>query len=108
VFTFGDPRLRAWPKLVINPLRILVIGGQMDWYSIFKFLHVASAVCWVGGGVILMYQGLLAGRAKDVDAQIRQIGGNLEPARSRKTDDRGTRGKSALGAMSRRTRSPNP
>jgi hypothetical protein len=46
--------------------------------------------------------------AKDVDAQIRQIGGNLEPARSRKTDDRGTRGKSALGAMSRRTRSPNP
>jgi len=44
--------------------------GQVDWYSIFKFLHVASAVCWVGGGVILMYQGLLAGRAKDTDAQM--------------------------------------
>jgi len=42
----------------------------VDWYSIFKFLHVASAVCWVGGGVILMYQGLLAGRAKDTDAQM--------------------------------------
>ena len=42
----------------------------MDWYSISKFLHVVSAVCWVGGGVILMYQGLLAGRAKDTDAQM--------------------------------------
>jgi uncharacterized membrane protein len=42
----------------------------MDWYSIFKFLHVASAVCWVGGGVVLMYQGLLAERAKDTEAQL--------------------------------------
>ena len=44
--------------------------AQMDWYSIFKFLHVVSAVCWVGGGVILMYQGVLAGRANDTDAQM--------------------------------------
>ena len=42
----------------------------MDWYTIFKFLHVASAVCWVGGGVIMMYLGLLGERAKDVDAQM--------------------------------------
>ncbi|HVY50541.1 MAG TPA: DUF2269 family protein [Devosia sp.] len=42
----------------------------MDWYSIFKFLHVASAVCWVGGGVVLMYQGLLAERAKNTEAQM--------------------------------------
>jgi len=42
----------------------------MDWYSIFKFLHVAAAVCWVGGGVVLMFLGVLAGRAKDEDAQM--------------------------------------
>ena len=37
----------------------------MDWYAIFKFLHVASAVCWVGGGVVLMYLAILGQRAKD-------------------------------------------
>lgn len=42
----------------------------MDWYAIFKFLHVASAVCWVGGGVVLMYQGALAERARDTEAQM--------------------------------------
>jgi uncharacterized membrane protein len=42
----------------------------MDWYSIFKFLHVAAAVCWVGGGVVLMYLAVLAGRAKDDNAQM--------------------------------------
>ena len=42
----------------------------MDWYAIFKFLHVAAAVCWVGGGVVLMYQAVLAARAKDDDAQM--------------------------------------
>jgi len=42
----------------------------MDWYSIFKFLHVTSAVCWVGGGAVLMFLAILAGRAKDDDAQM--------------------------------------
>lgn len=45
----------------------------MDWYAIFKFLHVVAAVCWVGGGVILMYQGFLAGRANNDDAQMTVI-----------------------------------
>ena len=45
----------------------------MNWYDIFKFLHVASAVCWVGGGVILMYLGARAGRANDTDAQMTVI-----------------------------------
>jgi uncharacterized membrane protein len=42
----------------------------MDWYSILKFLHVSSAVCWVGGGVVLMYLGVLAERAKDTEGQM--------------------------------------
>jgi uncharacterized membrane protein len=42
----------------------------MDWYSIFKFLHVVSAICWVGGGTVLVYLAVLAGRAKDDDAQL--------------------------------------
>jgi uncharacterized membrane protein len=42
----------------------------MDWYAIFKFLHVAAAVCWVGGGVVLMFQGLVAARASDRAAQM--------------------------------------
>ena len=42
----------------------------MDWYAIFKFLHVAAAICWVGGGVVLMFLGLLATRAKDENAQM--------------------------------------
>ncbi|TIV31179.1 MAG: hypothetical protein E5V96_30475, partial [Mesorhizobium sp.] len=25
----------------------------MDWYSIVKFLHVVSAILWVGGGFVL-------------------------------------------------------
>jgi uncharacterized membrane protein len=42
----------------------------MDWYAIFKFLHVVAAVCWVGGGVVLMFQGLVAARANDTSAQM--------------------------------------
>lgn len=41
----------------------------MDWYSIFKFLHVASAVTWIGGGLIMVLLGAKADRAKN-DAEI--------------------------------------
>ena len=41
----------------------------MDWYSIFKFLHVASAVIWIGGGLIMVLLGAKADRAKN-DAEI--------------------------------------
>ena len=41
----------------------------MDWYSIFKFLHVASAVTWIGGGLIMVLFGVKADRAKN-DAEI--------------------------------------
>jgi uncharacterized membrane protein len=41
----------------------------MDWYSIFKFLHVASAVAWVGGAFVMIMLGVKAMRSKD-DAQL--------------------------------------
>jgi uncharacterized membrane protein len=37
----------------------------MDWLIIVKYLHVVSAVCWVGGGVVLFFAGLLAEMRKD-------------------------------------------
>lgn len=39
----------------------------MDWYSILKFLHVLSAVVWVGGGFTLMLLAVRADRAGNVD-----------------------------------------
>jgi len=55
----------------------------MDWYSIVKFLHVVSAVVWVGGGFMLMLLAVLADRAGDVDASVKmmratgELGGKL-------------------------------
>jgi len=46
---------------------------MLDWYSIFKFLHVAAAVAWVGGGLILFFLGLRAEAQKDEAAQMRVI-----------------------------------
>ena len=45
----------------------------MDWYSIFKFLHVSAAICWVGGGAVLMFLGIVATRAKDETGQMTVI-----------------------------------
>jgi uncharacterized membrane protein len=44
----------------------------MDWYVFFKFLHVASAVIWVGGALIMVILGARADRARD-DAEIVHI-----------------------------------
>lgn len=41
----------------------------MDWYSIFKFLHVGSAVIWIGGAFIMVMLGVKADRAK-ADAEM--------------------------------------
>jgi uncharacterized membrane protein len=41
----------------------------MDWYSIFKFLHVASAVIWIGGAFVMIMLGAKAERSKD-DSQL--------------------------------------
>lgn len=41
----------------------------MDWYSLAKFLHVISAILWLGGALIMVILGLAAERAKN-DSQM--------------------------------------
>ena len=35
----------------------------MDWYTLFKFLHVLSVIVWLGGGFALVTLGIFAERA---------------------------------------------
>ncbi|MER8649376.1 hypothetical protein [Mesorhizobium sp. M0674] len=37
----------------------------MDWYSLFKFLHVMAAILWLGGGFAMLLVSILADRAGD-------------------------------------------
>jgi uncharacterized membrane protein len=46
----------------------------MDLYLIFKFLHVFSAVCWVGGGLCLTVLGAFASSRKDEAEMLRVVG----------------------------------
>jgi len=41
----------------------------MDWYVLFKFLHVTSAVIWIGGAFIMIMLGVKAERSKS-DAEL--------------------------------------
>ncbi|MGX5840506.1 DUF2269 family protein [Mesorhizobium sp. ArgA1] len=45
----------------------------MDWYSIVKFLHVVTAILWVGGGFVLFLLGVLAERAGSVEEKLQAI-----------------------------------
>lgn len=47
----------------------------MDFYSIFKFLHIAAAIAWIGGGVTLCAMGIFAERAKNDEDMLRALGG---------------------------------
>ena len=55
----------------------------MDWYSIVKFLHIVSAVLWVGGGFVLFLLGVLAERAGNIEDKLQamrasgQLGGRF-------------------------------
>ncbi len=40
----------------------------MDWYSIVKFLHVTSAILWLGGGFVLILLAVRAERSGDASA----------------------------------------
>ena len=46
----------------------------MDWYSVVKFLHVCAAICWVGGGMVLIFMAIMAGRRKDTAEQLAIVG----------------------------------
>jgi uncharacterized membrane protein len=45
----------------------------MDWYSIVKFLHVAFAVVWVGGGFTIMLLAVRADRAGNVGDMLQTM-----------------------------------
>lgn len=47
---------------------------SVEFYDIVKYLHVVAAVCWVGGGAVLMYLAALAARAKDDAGQMAVMG----------------------------------
>ena len=42
-------------------------------YNIFKYLHVISAICWLGGGAVLVFVAIMAGRAKDTESQMTAV-----------------------------------
>ncbi len=45
----------------------------MDWYSIVKFLHIASATLWVGGGFALMLLAVRAQRAGNIEGVLQAM-----------------------------------
>jgi uncharacterized membrane protein len=45
----------------------------MDWYSIVKFLHVISAILWVGGGFTLMVLAVRADRAGNIEGMLQAM-----------------------------------
>jgi uncharacterized membrane protein len=48
----------------------------MDWYALFKFLHVASAVIWIGGAFVMIMLGVKAERSKsdtELVGVVRQV-----------------------------------
>ncbi|BAV48519.1 hypothetical protein MLTONO_3616 [Mesorhizobium loti] len=45
----------------------------MDWYSIVKFLHIVSAILWVGGGFVLFLLGVLAERAGNIADKLQAM-----------------------------------
>lgn len=44
----------------------------MDYYLVFKFLHVLSAIVWLGGGFCLALLGIVAASKKD-DAELLRV-----------------------------------
>ncbi|AZN96712.1 DUF2269 family protein [Mesorhizobium sp. M9A.F.Ca.ET.002.03.1.2] len=45
----------------------------MDWYPIVKFLHVVSAILWVGGGFTLMVLAVRADRAGNIEGMLQAM-----------------------------------
>ncbi len=45
----------------------------MDIYDFVKFLHVVSAIVWVGGGFVLVFLAMVANRQNDEDGYMRIV-----------------------------------
>lgn len=43
----------------------------MDIYSVSKFLHIAAAIAWIGGGITLFAMATFAGRRNDTEELLR-------------------------------------
>ena len=65
--------LTALIGLVVLAL-ILVFAFQSawygNWYAVFRVVHVAVAVFWVGGGILLTVLGLKAERSDDPNEMV--------------------------------------
>lgn len=45
----------------------------MDFYTIFKFLHVLSAIAWVGGGMTLLVSSIVTMQSQGDEAVLRSL-----------------------------------
>lgn len=45
----------------------------MDFYTLFKFLHVLSAIAWVGGGLTLMVSSIVTMRTQGDEAVLKSL-----------------------------------
>jgi len=45
----------------------------MDFYTLFKFLHVLSAIAWVGGGMTLLVSSIITMRAQGDEAVLKSL-----------------------------------
>jgi hypothetical protein len=48
----------------------------MDLFTVFKFLHVAAAIAWIGGGVTMFAMGIFAASRND-EAEMMHVLGNV-------------------------------
>jgi uncharacterized membrane protein len=48
----------------------------MDWYTLFKFLHVLTAIIWIGGAFIMLIFGMNAARQND-DAKLVSVAAQM-------------------------------
>jgi uncharacterized membrane protein len=48
----------------------------MDWYTLFKFLHVLTAIIWIGGAFIMLMFGINAVRLRN-DTQLVSVGAQM-------------------------------
>ncbi|WFP64420.1 DUF2269 family protein [Mesorhizobium sp. WSM4904] len=64
-----DGRAKPMPSQIKKDIQERI----MDWYSIVKFLHVVSAILWVGGGFVLFLLGMLAERAGNTEDKLQAM-----------------------------------